>query len=107
MAREIINRETYKRIKKYNRLELNQWLTAFGTTIYNDGCRDAAAAEILSLRDEFGYGTQRIARFMKKRDDTIDSINKRLVTVEEILNGLREEGLRIKTDFEPEVPEAK
>ena len=100
MPGEIINRETYKRLKKYNREEMNAWIHAFGTEIYNNGCRDAAVAEVLALRDEFNFGTQRIARFMVKRDNTIDSINKRLITIEEIIVGLREEGLRIKTDFE-------
>lgn len=103
MPGEIIDRATYKRIKKYNRQELNIWLTKFGTEIYNDGCRDAACAEILALRDEFNFGTSRISRFMQKRDNTIDSINKKLVTVSEIIDGLREEGLRIKTDFEVNV----
>ncbi len=105
MSREIINRETYKRIKRYNREQLNEWLTEFGLIMYNDGCRDAACGEILSLRDEFGFGTSRIARFMQKRDNTIDSINKRMITVEEIINGLRSEGLKIKTDFVAEVEE--
>lgn len=104
--REVIDRFTYKRIKGYNREQLNEWLTRFGTEIYNDGCRDAAVAEMLALRDEFGFGTQRIERFMEKRDNTIDCINRRLISVPEIIDGLRGEGLKIKTDFEPEVPKA-
>ena len=91
--REVIDRFTYKRIKGYNREQLNEWLTRFGT-------------EMLALRDEFGFGTQRIGRFMEKRDNTIDCINRRLISVPEIIDGLRGEGLKIKTDFEPEVPEA-
>ena len=105
MPGEIINRATYKRVKKYNREDMNLWFHQFGTELYNEGCRDSAVAEILALRDEFGFDTEQIAQFMQKRDNTIDSINKKLITVQEILDGLREEGLSIKTDFEPEVPE--
>ena len=103
---DIISRDTYRRLKKYNREELNTWIHKFGLVIYNNGCRDAAAAEILALRDEFGFGTSRIARFMAKRDNTITAINERYITVEEILEGLREEGLKIKTDFEGEIEDA-
>ena len=107
MPKEVINRATYKRVKGYNREDMNLWFHQFGTTLYNDGCRDSAAAEIVALRDEFNFGTQRIARFMKKRDAVIQAINEREFTVEEVLEEMRKEGLKIKTDFEPEVPETK
>ena len=107
MPKEIIDRATYKRVKKYNREDMNLWFHQFGTTLYNDGCRDTAAAEITALRDEFGFGTQRIARFMQKRDAVVKAINEREFTVEDVLGELRKEGLRIKTDFEPVVPETQ
>ena len=103
MPKDVIDRATHKRIKKYDRIEHNAWLQKFALWYYNDGCRDAAAAEILALRDEFGFGTARIARFMAKRDNTISAINQRLISTQEIIDGLRAEGLRIQTDFEHEV----
>jgi len=105
MPRDVINRATYKRVKGYNREDMNTWFHQFGVTLYNDGCRDTAAAEITALRDEFGFGTQRIARFMQKRDAVVKAINEKEFTVEDVLDELRREGLRIKTDFEPDVPE--
>ena len=104
--REIISRFTYKRIKSMNREEMNDWLTRFGTEIYNDACRDCAVAEITGLRDEFSFGTSRISRFMVKRDTVIDAINKKEFTVNDAIEELKKEGLRIKTDFKPEVPQA-
>jgi hypothetical protein len=104
--REVISRATYKRLKGMDRQELNGWLNAFGQEMYNIGCKDAAVAEITSLRDEFSYGTQRIARFMRRRDEIIRAINNREFTIDEAIMVLREEGLRIKTDFEPEVKDA-
>jgi len=101
--REVINRATYKRIKGYDRQDLNTWLNGFGCELYNDGCRDAAVAEITALRDEFGFGTSRIARFMKRRDEIIRAINQREFTVEEAITTLNAEGLRIRADFMPEV----
>ena len=105
--KEVIDRFTYKRIKKYDRLQMNRWVNEFGQEMYNIGCRDCAAAEIASLRDNFQDGTQRIAKFMARRDEIINLINEREFSVEEVLNELRKEGLRIKTDFEPEVVETK
>ena len=107
---EVISRAVYKNVKTKDRLHMNAWLTAYALAAYNDGCLDAALGEILALRDEFGMSNDDIATFMQKRDSTIASINERLITREELLKGLREEeGLKIKTDFEPkdirEVPD--
>lgn len=100
--KEIISHATYKAVKKRHRIAMNEWLTEYALAVYNDGCLDAALAEILALRDEFNMANDDIARFMKKRDTTVSAINQRLITREELLDGLRsEEGLRIKTDFEP------
>ena len=106
-VKEVISRATYKKVKGYNRQEMNLWLNKFGLELYNDGCRDAAMAEMTALKDEFDFDTEKIARFMKKRDDVIRAINERELDVQMILDGLREEGLRITTDFEPEVRQVK
>ena len=108
MAKEVISRATYKKVKGYNRIWMDVWLSKFALEVYNDACLDAAVAEITALRDEFGFGTHRIAKFMKKRDAVIQAINRKEFTVEtalEVLN--KEDGLSIRTDFNPEVPEIK
>jgi len=101
MSKDIITRATWRNLAKHkNRDRFNEWLQDFGCEMYNDGCRDAAAAEITALRDEFGFGTNRIARFMQKRDSVIQAINAREFTALDIIEELRTEGLKIKTDFE-------
>lgn len=98
--REVISRATYKRLKGYDRQKFNDWLQAFALEIYNDACRDTAAAEITALRDEFGYGTSRVARFMAKRDSVVTAINERQFTALTVLQTMvEEEGLKIKADF--------
>ena len=99
--REVINRATYKRLKGYDRQKLNDWLQAFALEIYNDACKDSAAAEITALRDEFNFGTSRIARFMAKRDSVITAINEREFTALTVLKTMvEEEGLKIKANFD-------
>jgi len=101
-VQDIISRAIYKEVKNRNRIDMNFWLNMFAVASYNDACRDAAIAEITALRDEFGFGTERIARFMVKRDAVIQGINKKEFTPEQAVEVLRrEEGLRITTDFEP------
>jgi len=102
MSQDVISRAIYKEVKKRDRIDMNFWLNLFAVASYNDACRDCAIAEITALRDEFNFGTERIARFMRKRDAVIQAINKREVTPEQAVEVLRrEEGLRITTDFEP------
>ena len=108
MSKEIISRSCYKKVKKYDRILMDLWLSKFALEVYNDACLDAAVAEITALRDEFNFGTHRIAKFMKKRDAVIQAINRKEITVDmalEVLN--KEEGLSIRTDFDPEIPEIK
>ena len=103
MAKEVISRATYKRVKRYDRLMMDLWLSKYALAVYNDACRDAAVAEITALRDEFDMENDDIARFMKRRDEIIAAINERLVSVNEAIDTLRKEDvLQIKTDFEPE-----
>ena len=106
--REVISRACYKKVKGYNRIWMDVWLSKFALEVYNDACLDAAVAEITALRDEFGFGTHRIAKFMKRRDEIIQAINRKEFTVNEALEVLnKEDGLSIKTDFDPEIPEIK
>ena len=101
-VQEVISRAIYKEVKNRKRIDMNFWLNMFAVASYNDACRDAAIAEITSLRDEFGMETEDIARFMVKRDKVIQAINKKEFTPEQAVEVLRkEEGLRITTDFEP------
>ena len=90
-VRELISRATYKTVKKMDREEMNNW----ARELYNDAMRDCEAASMLALKDEFGFSTKRLARFMDRRNSTIISINKRLITAEEIILGMIDEGVVI------------
>lgn len=90
-VRELISRATYKTVKKMDRETMNDWAKA----LYNDALRDCEAASMLALKDEFGFSTKRLARFMDRRNNTIISINKRLVSAEEIILGMIDEGVVI------------
>ena len=100
MAKEIISRATWRRLKTKNREDFNAFLQDFGCEIYNDGCRDTAVGTVTALRDEFGFGTQRIARAIKKQDAVIAAINLKEFSAADAVNELRKEGLHIKADFE-------
>ena len=90
-VRELISRATYKTVKNMNREQMNEWAKA----LYNDAMRDCEAASMLALKDEFGFSTKRLSRFMDRRNNTIISINKRLITAEEIILGMIDEGVVI------------
>ena len=90
-VRELISRATYKTVKNMNREQMNEWAKA----LYNDAMRDCEAASMLALKDEFGFSTKRLSRFMDRRNNTIISINKRLITTEEIILGMIDEGVVI------------
>ncbi|MBR0294154.1 MAG: hypothetical protein IJQ91_07070 [Acidaminococcaceae bacterium] len=90
-VRELISRATYKTVKNMNREQMNEWAKA----LYNDAMRDCEAASMLALKDEFGFSTKRLSRFMDRRNNTIISINKRLITAEEIILGMIGEGVVI------------
>ena len=90
-VRELISRATYKTVKNMNREDMNDWAKA----LYNDAMRDCEAASMLALKDEFGFSTKRLARFMSRRNNTIDCINRREISAQEIILGLIDEGVDI------------
>ena len=104
---EVISRATYKKVKRYDRFKINIWLHKFGTELYNDGCLDSTCAMITALHDILDLSTEQIGEIIAKKDGIIQAINEKEISVKDILAGLREEGLTIHTDFEPEIPEAK
>ena len=90
-VRELISRATYKTVKNMNRETMNDW----AKMLYNDALHDCEAASMLALKDEFGFSTKRLARFMDRRNNIIISINKRLISADEIIQGLISEGVVI------------
>lgn len=90
-VRELISRATYKTVKNMNREDMNDWAKA----LYNDAMRDCEAASMLALKDEFGFSTKRLARFMSRRNNTTDCINRREISAQEIILGLIDEGVDI------------
>ncbi len=95
-VRELISRATYKTVKKMDREEMNDW----ARELYNDAMRDCEAASMLSLHDEFGWSTKRLAKFMDHRNKVIDAINRRNISAAEIIEGLIGEGVVIVEEGE-------
>ena len=104
---EVISRATYKKVKRYDRFKMNIWLHKFGTELYNNGCLDSTCAMITALHDILDLSTEQIGEIIAKKDGIIRAINEKEISVQDILDGLREEGLTIHTDFEPNVPEVE
>ena len=97
MSDEIINRATRKKLQRYDRQELNDWLQMFATYYYNRGLRDSVAAEITAMTDELGFGTLRVARGINRRNEIVDAINRKEIDADLIIDVLtKEEGMHIK-----------
>lgn len=46
---------------------------------------------LMSLRDEFGFGTKRMEKFMDKMSDLLDSYNKGYLNAKDLSNTIKEE----------------
>ncbi|MDK7377501.1 hypothetical protein QP531_06675 [Peptoniphilus harei] len=51
----------------------------------------ALAVPLLTLRDEFGFESVRLERFLKESEKTYEGINEGYLTIQDILNTLEEE----------------
>ena len=93
----MLTRETKRKIKNFNSTQLEEWINAFGQEMYNMGANDASVSVILALHDEFGFGQDRINRAINRQQNTMQAIGKKLISTDDIINGLREEKIFIKT----------
>ncbi len=92
----LIKREVYRSLKKKSREELSEWLNNYCVLSYLDGMRDTTAADMLALHDEFNFSTVRLNRVFTHRDETIEAIHKHLISADEIIDGLIQEGVKIE-----------
>ena len=60
-----INREERRKFYKMSKEQIIAELPRYYMESYNDGVRDAFLSLLLKLRDEFGFGNDRIQRLLK------------------------------------------
>ena len=60
-----INREERRKLHKLTKEQIIAQMPRFYMESYNDGVRDAFLTLLLKLRDEYGFGNDRIQRLLK------------------------------------------
>jgi len=92
----ITSRPKWKEIVTKNHEGFDKWLYGHSCLSYYDGVYDAIVATMLALHDDHHFGTKRLAPLVDKVYDIVGSINtKDMITVDEIVEGLRQEGVDI------------
>ena len=92
-AREsLMNHDTYKKLKRKNKKQLEEWLSWYGYYNYDAGLKDSDAATCRRLVDNFNFTDEMIAKFRELKGEDIDAINERYITAKEIIDGLIDEG---------------
>jgi len=71
--RKKLNRTERRYIQNLNKDKLQVWLDEYAVAMYNDGVRDAFMSLLLKLRDEFGFGNERIERLLKACEPWMDA----------------------------------
>ena len=95
MALPNITRETYRTIKKMSREEFIVWIASYGVEMYAQAVDDTTAADVLALHDHMGFGSKRLNQMLQHRKKTLESLHKRLITANEIFEGLKEENVTL------------
>jgi len=92
----ITSRPRWKEIVTKNHEGFDKWPYGHSCLSYYDGVYDAIVATMLALHDDHHFGTKRLAPLVDKVYDIVGSINtKDMITVDEIIEGLRQEGVDI------------
>ena len=92
----ITSRPRWKEIVTKNHESFDKWLYGHSCLSYYDGVYDAIVAMMLALHDDHHFGTKRLAPLVDRTYDIVGSINtKDMITVDEIIEGLRQEGVDI------------
>lgn len=87
-----MNHDTYKKLKRKNKAQLEEWVNWFGFFNYMSGIKDSEAAIYRRLVDNFGFTDEKIAKLKKLKGEDIEAINEQYITAREIINGLIDEG---------------
>ena len=92
----ITSRDRWKSIVNRNHEKFDRWLYGHSCLSYYDGVYDAIVAMMLGLHDDHDFGTEQLAPLVERVYEIVGSINsKDLITVNEIIEGLRQEGVDI------------
>ena len=91
-----ITHDEYKILKKKNREKLNVWLGQYYLNCRGKAIDEALAAAMLANKDEFGFGTKRMAKFVQKFYVTLEAIGLGNISADEIYKGMEMEGIRIE-----------
>ena len=87
-----MNHDTYKKLKRKNKTQLEEWVSWYGFFNYEAGIKDAEAAIYRHLIDDFCFTDSQIATLKKLKGEDITAINEQYITASEIINGLIDEG---------------
>lgn len=94
----MLNRETLRNIKKLSNDKLIVWLAAYGKEYYQDGFDEGVERNMMAicryLHDEFGWGNTRFKRLIELARKDVAAMNEKLVTKQEIRDGLADEGCK-------------
>lgn len=88
-----MNHDTYKKLKRKNKTQLEAWVNWFGFFNYMSGIKDSEAAIYRRLVDNFDFTDEQIAELKKLKGEDIEAINEQYITASEIINGLIDEGI--------------
>ena len=91
-----IGREEWKFLKKKDREAFNGWLKEYYRNCRGKAIDESLAAAMLSLKDEFGFGTKRMAQFVEKFYSVLEGIGLKNISADEIYVGMESEGIRIE-----------
>ena len=71
---------------------MTAWLIWYGAEHYNEGIKDNTISIFRRLIDDFGFSNDDITKLQKGKDEDINSINRREITVKNMVEVLTEEG---------------
>ena len=91
-----IGRDEWKFLKKKDREAFNGWLKEYYRNCRGKAIDESLAAAMLSLKDEFGFGTKRMAQFVEKFYSVLEGISLKNISADEIYVGMESEGIRIE-----------
>ena len=91
-----ISRDEWKYLKKKDREKYNNWLKKYYRNCRGKAIDESLAAAMLSLKDELGFGTKRMAQFVEKFYSVLEGIGLKNISADEIYVGMELEGIRIE-----------
>lgn len=88
----MISRDTHRYIKGLNREQMSKYLYDFYVQAYFECLKDFEAAMVRRLADDFNFTAEQIDEMKKGVDEDVESIHMKLVSADEIVDGLTKEG---------------